>query len=63
MIVIHVDDGVLLDVHLVADDDGRVVGADLGTGQHTGVAADGHVAHDAGGGERRALWWMRTFTR
>ena len=26
-------------VHLVADDDGRVVGANLGTGQHTGVAA------------------------
>ena len=48
MIAVHVDDGVLLDVHLVADDDGRVVGADLGTGQHAGVAADGHVAQNDG---------------
>ena len=39
---IHVDDRVLLQVGLVADDDGRVVAAD-----HASVAADGHVAHDA----------------
>ena len=44
---IHVDDRVLLQVGLVADDDGRVVAADLHAGEHASVAADGHVAHDA----------------